>query len=106
MKRFMWLEGVAGCLLVDHTSSDPLRMVAQQRLSLADREGKKKRECYAPIKQVCEWHPYLVKAVSKGMLVQHGPNFTAESLQQATETKSKTKSKAPRAKASKPKGGD
>ena len=97
MKRFMILEGVKGSLVTDPFAGDALRYVGQAKKTYEECQAAPCfAECFLPEKTVKEYHPYLVKAVSRGSLKQIGDFIYAESADEALasiSSKPKPKSK-------------
>jgi hypothetical protein len=108
MKRFMMLEGVKGLLVTDPYSGDALRYVGQVKKSYEEcQKASCFVECFDPEKAVKEYHPYLVKAVSRGSLKQFGNFVYAESADEALASiSSKPKPKPKKAETSKEKGNE
>lgn len=108
MKRFMILEGVEGLLVSDPFAGDALRYVGQIRKSYEECQSASCfAECFKTERVVKEYHPDLVKAVSRGSLNQVGGFVYAESADEALASiSSKPKTRSKKAETSKEKGNE
>jgi len=112
MKRYMVLEGVQGTLVTDPHSDIANRYVAQTRKSLEQRKAAKSHgDRYVPCTIAAEYHPHLVKAVSRGTLKQLGEYVYADSSADAlasvsSKSKPKPKAKSEKAETSKERGNE